>query len=137
MYAEAARTTKGGLTSVIEGQRKAHAAALALRDETHAAALKSHLAAHDAHLARAAEAAASTEQRLISELAAYKEEHETVRTVLSLSLSPLSLSLARSLSFFRLSLCIIILLLLLLIMTYVTSCTSGKLNDSERESITR
>tara|TARA_B110000208_G_scaffold21662_1_gene27321 strand:+ start:478 stop:852 length:375 start_codon:yes stop_codon:yes gene_type:complete len=98
VYAEAARTTKGGLTSVIEGQRKAHAAALALRDETHAAALKSHLAAHDAHLARAAEAAASTEQRLISELAAYKEEHETVRTVLSLSLS--SLSLSRSLSLF-------------------------------------
>ena len=83
---------------MIEGQRKAHAAALALRDETHAAALKSHLAAHDAHLARAAEAAASTEQRLISELAAYKEEHETVRTVLSLSLSPLSLALALSLS---------------------------------------
>jgi len=98
VYAEAARTTKGGLTSVIEGQRKAHAAALALRDETHAAALKSHLAAHDAHLARAAEAAASTEQRLISELAAYKEEHETVRTVLSLSLSSLSRSRSLSLS---------------------------------------
>ena len=125
---------------MIEGQRKAHAAALALRDETHAAALKSHLAAHDAHLARAAEAAASTEQRLISELAAYKEEHETVRTVFSLSLSPLSLALALSLS---LSLFLSIVPVYYNIIITIadndirTSCTSGKLNDSERESITR